>query len=81
MKNKIIELIIKVSYDNTIKENPEIDLIETGVLDSLAFINLISELQDEFDIEIQPTQIPSDTWRFIDSIVKLVESKISETNN
>lgn len=77
MKNKIIELIIKVSYDNTIKENPEIDLIETGILDSLAFINLISELQDEFDIEIQPTQIPSDTWRFIDSIVKLVESKIS----
>lgn len=77
MKNKIIDLIVKVSYDNSIKDNPEIDLVESGILDSLAFINLMSELEDAFDIEIQPTQIPSDTWRHVDTILKLVESKVS----
>ena len=77
MKNKIIELIIKVSYDTSLKEDPDIDLIENGILDSLAFINLMSELEDEFDIEIQPTQIPSEVWRYVDSIVEFVETKIS----
>ena len=78
MKNKIIELIIKVSYDTSLKEDPDIDLIENGILDSLAFINLMSELEDEFDIEIQPTQIPSEVWRYVDSIVEFVETKMSQ---
>lgn len=78
MKNKIIELIIKVSYDTSLKEDPDIDLIENGILDSLAFINLMSELEDEFDIEIQPTQIPSEVWRYVDSIVEFIETKMSQ---
>lgn len=76
MKDKIINIIVKVSYDTKIREDNNIDLIKSGILDSLGFINLISTLEDEFDIEIQPTQIPSSTWRHVDSIVQLVKEKL-----
>ena len=76
MKDKIIDIIVKVSYDTKIIEDNNIDLIKSGILDSLGFINLISMLEDEFDIEIQPTQIPSSTWRHVDSIVQLVKEKL-----
>lgn len=76
MKDKIIDIIVKVSYDTKIREDNNIDLIKSGILDSLGFINLISMLEDEFDIEIQPTQIPSSTWRHVDSIVQLVKEKL-----
>lgn len=76
MEEKIIDILVKVCDDEAIKRDKNIDLIETDILDSLAFINLIAELEDEFDIEIQPTQIEPDTWRSVDKIVRMVEDKI-----
>lgn len=74
MEDKIIDLIVEVCEDESIRSNLDIDLIETNILDSLAFITLISRLEDEFDIEIQPTQTNLDVWRSIKSIIELVKS-------
>ena len=73
MENKIIEIVEKLTGYNNLKENKDIDLLENEILDSLAFIELVSELEEEFDIEIQPTQVKPETWRKIKNIVKLVE--------
>ena len=75
MRDLIIDIIIKITNYTNLKENIEIDLIQNEILDSLAFIELITELEETFDIEIQPTQIPSDTWRSVEKIVKMVENK------
>ena len=74
MKNKIIDIIENVTGYKELRKNLEIDLLESEILDSMAFIELISCLEDEFDIEIQPTTVKSDTWRKIDKIVELVET-------
>ncbi len=78
MEDKIINIIAEVCENEEIKDNLDIDLIENEILDSLAFINLISRLEDEFDIEIQPTQVKPETWRNINSIVELVKSYTKE---
>ena len=57
MEDKIIEIIEKLTGFKNLKENIEIDLLENEILDSLAFIELIATLEDEFNIEIQPTQV------------------------
>ena len=75
MRDLIIDIIIKITNYTNLKENIEIDLIQNEILDSLAFIELITELEETFDIEIQPTQIPSDTWRSVEKIVKMIENK------
>lgn len=72
MEDKIIEIIEELAEIENLKENKEIDLIENDVLDSLAFIELIYRLEEEFNIEIEPTQVKSDTWRKISEIEKLV---------
>ena len=74
MEEKVIDIIAEICEDETIKDNLDIDLIENEILDSLAFITLISRLEEEFDIEIQPTQVKPDTWRSINSIIELVKS-------
>ena len=73
MEEKIIEIIEKISDYKSLKENRDIDLLENEILDSLAFIELITALEDEFNIEIQPTQVEPDTWRSVKLITKLVE--------
>lgn len=74
MKNKIIDIIENVTGYKDLRNNMEIDLLESEILDSMAFIELISCLEEEFDIEIQPTTVNSDTWRNIDKIIELVET-------
>ena len=74
MEDRVINIIAEICENETIKDNLEIDLIENEILDSLAFITLISRLEEEFDIEIQPTQVKPDTWRSINSIIELVKS-------
>ena len=74
MEDRVINIIAEICENETIKDNLDIDLIENEILDSLAFISLISKLEDEFDIEIQPTQVSPDTWRSINSIIELVKS-------
>lgn len=72
MEDKIIEIIEELAEIENLKENKEMDLIENDVLDSLAFIELIYRLEEEFNIEIEPTQVKSDTWRKVSEIEKLI---------
>ena len=73
MEEKILEIIIEATGEEGLRTNKDIDLLENEIFDSLGFINLIEMLEEEFDIEIQPTQERPDTWRSVDSIVSLVK--------
>ena len=52
MEEKIIEIIENLTGYKKLKENRDIDLLDNEILDSLAFIELITSLEEEFDIEI-----------------------------
>ena len=74
MEEKIIEIIEELTGYKNLRENKEIDLLENEILDSLAFIELISSLENEFNIEIQPTQVKPETWRSVEKITELVKT-------
>lgn len=76
MKEEVLEIIIKLTGYEDLRNNINIDLIEEDILDSLAFIQLISELEERYNIEIQPTQVSADTWKSVDRIVEMVKEKI-----
>lgn len=73
MEEKIIEIIENLTGYDKLKENVDIDLLENEILDSLAFIELMTILEEKFNIEIQPTQVEPNTWRSVKKIVELVE--------
>ena len=72
MEERIMKIIQELTGYKDLENNKDIDLIENEIIDSLAFIELVSSLEDEFKIEIQPTQIDPITWRRLDSIVNIV---------
>lgn len=64
------KLIYEICEDKKVYE-PDIDLIESGLLDSYAFIELFTKLED-YGIVIQPTRIDRNKLRTIDGIKKLI---------
>ena len=56
-------------------------LIDSGYIDSLALINLISELDIEFDIEITFEDLNVSNFSSVDAIQALVEKKVQLSRN
>lgn len=52
---------------------PDTELLESGMLDSLAFIELIDALED-MGCEIQPTRCPKSSFSTPESIAQLCRS-------
>ena len=76
MRDKIKSILYEVSDDERVYEE-DIDLLEE-VIDSMALIELFSRLEEEFNIKMEPTEIPLDNLRSIDGILELVEGEIIE---
>ena len=68
IENILTELIPGVDLQCT-------TLIDSGYIDSLILINLISELDIEFDIEITFTDLEIANFSSVDSLLALVEKK------
>lgn len=51
----------------------EVDLLESGVIDSLTFIDLIAELEREFRVTLDEGNLDIDDFRSIERIAALVE--------
>lgn len=76
MEDKIIEIIKNVTECDEISK--DCDLIDDGILDSLAFIELIAALENEYNVELQPTQIPGNTWRKVESITNMIKDRMEK---
>ena len=71
MDDMIRNLLVRVcGTEEALDES--IDLIDSGILDSLAFIELLTELDFE-GISIQPTQVDRNRFRNVNSIIELVK--------
>ena len=71
MDEMIRNLLVRVcGTEDALDES--IDLIDSGILDFLAFIELLTELDFE-GISIQPTQVDRNRFRSVNSIIELVK--------
>ena len=56
------------------------NLFESGILDSLKAVNLVAELEDEFDIDINAKYVTEDNFKTKETIIALVESLVGNNN-
>ncbi len=71
MEERIKQLLVQVCGTEQVLEQ-DVDLLDSGLLDSLAFIELLTEL--DFDgISIQPTQVDRNRFRTVQGIIEVVK--------
>ena len=75
-KIDVKKLLYEICEDENVYEK-DIDLVESGLLDSYAFIELFSRLED-YGINIQPTRIDRTKLRTVEGIEELIESYLKK---
>ena len=72
---KLIEILEEI--EDGVDYNTCTTLIDDGILDSLAIISLVAEIEEEFDIQIPTVQIIPENFNSAQAIWTLIE-KIEE---
>lgn len=79
MREELIDILCRVCESDAPRQEPDIDLVDSGVLDSFGFLALLEQIEDRWGVELQPSQIPGDTWRHVQTIETLVRAELKES--
>ena len=79
MTQQFIEILNRVKPD--ILENPGIDLVEDGILESLDVMNLVAELEQAFEFDLDPDDLMPENFASPEAIWALVNKYIGNKTN
>ena len=68
---EVHELLVKIINDDL--PSNETDLIETGLLDSLALVSLIMELENHFSVNIDFDALELESFRSVAAITDYIQ--------
>ncbi len=64
-----------VSDPDLLPLSNDISLMDTNILDSVAFLNLVMFLEEQFDISVGDSELTRDNFETIDAICEYVRQK------
>ena len=73
-KNQEIILIDFFREKGFLIESNSTDLYDIGAIDSFGIIELLSYIEEKFDLSIKPQNLVLDNFRTIDSILNLLDT-------
>lgn len=75
MEKRILDILYEIN--DSIRGNESENLFVKGLLDSFELVNLVVELEDAFDIEIDPEDVVPDNFASIKQITQLIEKMVN----
>ena len=76
MQERILEILSEYC-EEALTYNGD-SMMEEGVIDSFTVINVVSDLEDEFDIEIDAKYVIAENFRNKEAIIELVRKLLEE---
>lgn len=71
MQDKILDILENICGDEIVKENLDINLLEEDLIDSLDYVTLLLDIQDEFGVVLSPSEF---TREEMDTPNKIIET-------
>ena len=69
IKEQILEMLEEICEDEVVREDLDINLKEEGLMDSLAFVEMLVRIEEIFGVSIAPTEV---TYEEIDTPNKVI---------
>ena len=77
LEEKILAIIEEICEDDVIYKERDINLKEEGLMDSLAFVELLVRME-EFGIEVAPTEVTYEEIDTPNKIIQYIESRVKQ---
>ena len=77
LEEKVLAIIEEICEDDVIYEERDINLKEEGLMDSLAFVELLVRL-DECGFEVAPTEVTYEEIDTPNKIIHYIETRVKQ---
>ena len=77
LEEKVLAIIEEICEDDVIYEERDINLKEEGLMDSLAFVELLVRME-EFGIEVVPTEVTYEEIDTPNKIIHYIETRVKQ---
>lgn len=77
MEEKMLDLLAELC-DDDVKNNLDDDLFESGLLDSLAFAELLFSIEESFGVIIAPSEVQRSDINTANKIINLVKERMQK---
>lgn len=78
MKERILDILAELCADDIVKEDLDIDLREEGLIDSLDYIELLAQIEEEFGLVLSPSELTREEMSTPRKILKTITNKYGE---
>ncbi|MDF2083762.1 D-alanine--poly(phosphoribitol) ligase subunit DltC [Bacillus pseudomycoides] len=69
-KDQVLNVLEEVCENDIVKDNPDVQLFEEGILDSFGTVSLLVEFQERLNIEVSISDFDRDEWATPNMIIK-----------
>ena len=69
IKEQVLEMLEEICEDEVVREDLDINMKEEGLMDSLAFVEMLVKIEEIFGLTIAPTEV---TYEEIDTPNKVI---------
>ncbi len=73
---QIVDLVVEISGEDEVADERDIDLFEEEILDSMAAIELLVAIKDEFGVSIAPTELDRSEMNTVNKIIARVTERM-----
>lgn len=75
MKEKVIEIFTDVTGSDEIADDLDLNLFEAGLLDSLAIIEVLLQIEEKLGIKLQPTDLEREDMSTVNKLTAFLENR------
>ncbi len=69
IREQVLEMLEEICEDEVVREDLDINMKEEGLIDSLAFVEMLVKIEEIFGLSIAPTEV---TYEEIDTPNKVI---------
>lgn len=71
-REQVLDILAEVAEDDIVKEQPDIEVFEEGIIDSMQTVGLLLEIQNQLGIEVSVMDFDRDEWATPNKIVEVL---------
>lgn len=75
-EEKVLDMLEDICDDDAVREERDIDLFDAGLLDSMAAIELLVAIEEEFGVQIAPTAVDRDEMNTVNKVIHQIEVRL-----
>ena len=76
IEEKVLGMLEDICDDDAVREERDIDLFDAGLLDSMAAIELLVAIEEDFGVQIAPTPVGRDEMNTVNKIIHQIEVRL-----